>query len=250
MKIADIALVLVMVSMSSIGYGAEPSETLTVKNSEHPEALVNADAKTRLQMTVITPQVTIESGKKYEIKVEIHNPDAHIEIVYMPGLTLVPIYSSDKRVLLPDEYGPPMVFGRMSAKDERLNFVVLAGGDSYVRTYEWTAPAGGQVTFQAVYLNKNNGAEIGVKAISLVSDGESTLSPAFMATIKRGHELGISMASGTNGFIFNRTKLEEILPHLTYLRINFSAGGDCLGSRGEARQCAGAACAGATDHGG
>ena len=62
-------------------------------------------------------------------------------------------------------------------------------------------------------------AEIGVKGISLVSDGESTLSPAYIATIKRGSELGISMASGTNGFVFNRSKLEEILPHLTYLRI-------------------------------
>ncbi|MQF69490.1 radical SAM protein [SAR202 cluster bacterium AD-804-J14_MRT_500m] len=67
-------------------------------------------------------------------------------------------------------------------------------------------------------------AEIGVRAISLVSDGESTLSPAFMATIKRGHELGISMASGTNAFIFNRSKLEQVLPYLTYLRVNFSAG--------------------------
>ncbi|MBI3317676.1 MAG: radical SAM protein [Candidatus Omnitrophica bacterium] len=67
-------------------------------------------------------------------------------------------------------------------------------------------------------------AEIGVKGISLVSDGESTLSPAYIPTLQRGHELGIDMASGTNGFIFNRRKLEEILPHLTYLRINFSAG--------------------------
>ena len=67
-------------------------------------------------------------------------------------------------------------------------------------------------------------AEIGVKAISFVSDGESTLSPAFIPSLERGHALGIDMASGTNGFIFNRRKLEEILPHLTYLRINFSAG--------------------------
>ena len=67
-------------------------------------------------------------------------------------------------------------------------------------------------------------AEIGVRGISLVSDGESTLSPAFIPTVKRGHELGISMASGTNGFVLDRKKLEEILPCLTYLRINFSAG--------------------------
>jgi len=32
------------------------------------------------------------------------------------------------------------------------------------------------------------------------------------------------MAVGTNGFVLNRRKLEEILPHLTYLRINISAG--------------------------
>jgi len=67
-------------------------------------------------------------------------------------------------------------------------------------------------------------AEIGVRGISLVSDGESTLSPAFIPTIQRGHELGLSMACGTNAFVFNRRKLEEILPSLTYLRVNFSAG--------------------------
>ena len=32
------------------------------------------------------------------------------------------------------------------------------------------------------------------------------------------------MASGTNVFNLNRRKLEEILPYLTYLRVNFSAG--------------------------
>lgn len=67
-------------------------------------------------------------------------------------------------------------------------------------------------------------AEIGVQGISFVSDGESTLSPAYVHSIIRGHELGLSMASGTNGFVLNGRKLEEILPHLTYIRINFSAG--------------------------
>jgi len=67
-------------------------------------------------------------------------------------------------------------------------------------------------------------AEIGVKAISLVSDGESTLSPHFEHTIIRGSELGISMAVATHGFNFKYDALERILPHLTYIRINFSAG--------------------------
>jgi MoaA/NifB/PqqE/SkfB family radical SAM enzyme len=67
-------------------------------------------------------------------------------------------------------------------------------------------------------------AEIGVKGVSFVSDGESTISPVFVDAVKRGHELGLSMAVGTNAFVFNRRKLEEILPSLTYLRINISAG--------------------------
>lgn len=67
-------------------------------------------------------------------------------------------------------------------------------------------------------------AEIGVKGISFVSDGESTISPAFVDSIIHGSKLGISMAVGTNGFVLTKNKLEDILPHLTYLRFNFSAG--------------------------
>ncbi len=67
-------------------------------------------------------------------------------------------------------------------------------------------------------------AEIGVKGISFVSDGESTISPVFVDAVKYGHELGLSMAVGTNGFVLNRRKLGEVLPALTYLRVNISAG--------------------------
>jgi MoaA/NifB/PqqE/SkfB family radical SAM enzyme len=67
-------------------------------------------------------------------------------------------------------------------------------------------------------------AEIGVRAVSLVSDGESTLSPAFVDAVTHGSNRGLSMAVGTNGFLLTERKLEQILPHLTYLRINISAG--------------------------
>ncbi len=67
-------------------------------------------------------------------------------------------------------------------------------------------------------------ADIGVRGISLVSDGESTISPVFVDSVVRGSELGISMACGTNGLVLTRRELEEVLPHLTYLRINISAG--------------------------
>ena len=32
------------------------------------------------------------------------------------------------------------------------------------------------------------------------------------------------MAVGTNGFVLTKSKLEEVMPHLTYIRINISAG--------------------------
>lgn len=67
-------------------------------------------------------------------------------------------------------------------------------------------------------------AEIGVRGISLVSDGESTLSPVFVHTIQYGHSLGLDMAVGSNGYLLDQAKIEAILPHLTYFRFNITAG--------------------------
>lgn len=67
-------------------------------------------------------------------------------------------------------------------------------------------------------------SEIGVKGISFVSDGESTISPVFLEACKYGYELGISMAVGTNAFVLTKNRLEEVMQYLTYLRVNFSAG--------------------------
>lgn len=67
-------------------------------------------------------------------------------------------------------------------------------------------------------------AEIGVKGISFVSDGESTISPAFKFSVLRGNSLGLDIAVGTNGLLFDRTWSEELLPSLTYVRVNFSGG--------------------------
>ena len=80
------------------------------------------------------------------------------------------------------------------------------------------------ITQEIIYDFLDDCAEIGVKGISLVSDGESTISPVFVDTVVRGSERGLSMATGTNGFVLTRQRLEEVLPHLTYLRINISAG--------------------------
>ena len=80
------------------------------------------------------------------------------------------------------------------------------------------------ITQKVIFNFLEDCAEIGVKAISFVSDGESTISPVFIDAIKKGYELGISMAVGSNAFVLTKNKLEQILPYLTYLRVNFSAG--------------------------
>ena len=80
------------------------------------------------------------------------------------------------------------------------------------------------ITKDIIYGFLDDCAEIGVKGISFVSDGESTISPVFADACKRGHELGLSMAVGTNAFVLTKSKAEEVLPYLTYLRVNFSAG--------------------------
>jgi len=67
-------------------------------------------------------------------------------------------------------------------------------------------------------------AEVGVKGISLVSDGESTANPIYEDVIVYGKSVGIDMAIATHGNTLTEEVLRKILPALTYLRFNFSAG--------------------------
>lgn len=80
------------------------------------------------------------------------------------------------------------------------------------------------ITKEAITRFIDDCAEIGVKAISLVSDGESTLSPHLVHTIQYGHSKGLSMALGSNAYLLSEQKLRDILPCLTYLRVNFTGG--------------------------
>ena len=70
----------------------------------------------------------------------------------------------------------------------------------------------------------DDAAEVGVKGISFVSDGESTSHPYVYDAILRGKRNGTDMALGTNGFLLKEDRMEEMLAALTYLRFNFSAG--------------------------
>lgn len=83
----------------------------------------------------------------------------------------------------------------------------------------------------------DDAAEIGIKGISLVSDGESSISPAYRHTIEYGYSLGLAMASGTNAVLLKDELLEAVFPKLTYLRVNISAGekdryNEIMGARG------------------
>jgi len=63
----------------------------------------------------------------------------------------------------------------------------------------------------------------GVKAISLVSDGESTENPHYYQFIMKGRANGIDMASGTNGLKLKKKEMPGLVDALTYLRININA---------------------------
>jgi len=80
-----------------------------------------------------------------------------------------------------------------------------------------------KMTRDVIFRFLDDAAEIGVKAISFVSDGESTCSPHLYEAILRGRSNGLDMALGTNGFLLQDERLQEILPALTYLRFNISA---------------------------
>ena len=82
---------------------------------------------------------------------------------------------------------------------------------------------GFRLSRDVIYRFLDDSAEIGVKAISIISDGESTLSPHIYDAIIRGRNNGLDMALGTNGFSLADERLGDILPRLTYIRFNISA---------------------------
>ena len=79
-----------------------------------------------------------------------------------------------------------------------------------------------KMTWKVIKNFLEDAKEIGVKAISFVSDGESTCSPHWRKAILHGNSIGLDMALGTNGFLFKPHV--DVLRALTYLRFNISAG--------------------------
>ena len=67
-------------------------------------------------------------------------------------------------------------------------------------------------------------AEIGIKSVSLVSDGESTLAKAYVPFIQHASMLGIDVGNATNGWEWGPEKIEAVLPYLTWVRFTVAAG--------------------------
>lgn len=81
-----------------------------------------------------------------------------------------------------------------------------------------------KITKDIAYHLLEDAKDIGVKATSLVSDGESTIVPFFYDTVNYGYQLGLNMSVGTCGYPLKSEKLPNLLESLTYLRFNISAG--------------------------
>ncbi len=67
-------------------------------------------------------------------------------------------------------------------------------------------------------------AAVGIRSVSLVSDGESTLSNAYVPFIQHAAKLDIDVGNATNGWEWEPEKIEQVLPHLTWVRFTVAAG--------------------------
>lgn len=82
----------------------------------------------------------------------------------------------------------------------------------------------GYITKQNAFDFLSDAAEIGVRGVSLISDGESTVVPWYEDSIEWGHKVGLAIGVGSNGVRLKRKVLERILPCISYLRFNISGG--------------------------
>ena len=67
-------------------------------------------------------------------------------------------------------------------------------------------------------------AEIGVRGVSLVSDGESTLSKAYIPFVQHAAKVGINVGNATNAWEWGPEKSEQVLPHMSWIRFTVAAG--------------------------
>jgi MoaA/NifB/PqqE/SkfB family radical SAM enzyme len=79
-------------------------------------------------------------------------------------------------------------------------------------------------TREVVFNFLSDAAEIGVKGVSFISDGESTVHKAYLEAVEHAHSVGLEVGASSNGVVLNKRVLERLLPCLSYLRFHFGAG--------------------------
>lgn len=86
------------------------------------------------------------------------------------------------------------------------------------------ASEGGGITKDNFLAFLDDAAEIGVKGVSFISDGESTVVPWYADAVEHAASVGLKVGIGSNGLKLTKDVLERVLPHASYMRFNFSAG--------------------------
>jgi len=82
----------------------------------------------------------------------------------------------------------------------------------------------GRITKDIAFNFLSDAAQIGVKGVSLISDGESSVVPWYTESIEHGAKVGLKIGLGTNGVRLKKPLLERVLPNISYLRFNISGG--------------------------
>ena len=70
----------------------------------------------------------------------------------------------------------------------------------------------------------DDAADVGVKSIGFIGDGEPTLNPAMTDAVVSAHKQGIDIGIGTNGLLLDMDRVHDLLKSCTYIRINLSSG--------------------------
>lgn len=83
---------------------------------------------------------------------------------------------------------------------------------------------GDHITKDIFFAFLDDAAAIGVKSVSYISDGESTVVPWWADAVEHASRLGLKVGAGSNGLKLTKPVLERTLKHLSFLRFNFSGG--------------------------
>jgi hypothetical protein len=112
--------------VGSMSVACSPANTSKDPYNESTSDMGGTSGKLQIQWRQIGH--TIERGKDFTIAVELHNLGSNEEVVFFPGIQVLPsFYGKIGRPEKADEFGPPFAMGRREMPDK--DFVRLLPGD-------------------------------------------------------------------------------------------------------------------------